>query len=94
LLQVVLSIIVALVALQVVLGTVAGIAYARDWERHEIAIANISEHIDRASNAQIGAQLYPKAQYHPWLATEVRGWVHEAERQRLSLFASPAPPSS
>ena len=92
-LPVVRSIIVALVALQVVLGTVEGIAYARSWERHEMAIANITENIDRASNAQIGAELYPNAQHFPWLAAEVRGWVHEAERQRLSLFSSKAPNS-
>lgn len=90
-LPVVRSMIVALVALQVVLGTVEGLAYARNWERHEIAIAHITENIDQASNAQIGTQLYPNAQYHPWLATEIRGWVHEAQRQRLSLFASEAP---
>jgi hypothetical protein len=87
------SIIVALVALQVVLGTVEGIAYARNWERHEVAIATISKHIDSASDAEIGAQLYPNAEYHPWLAAEVRAWVHEAERQGLSLFVSQAPPS-
>ena len=91
LLPVVRSIIVTLVALQVVLGTVEGLAYARGWERHEVAIANITENIDSASNAQIGAQLYPNAQYHPWLAAEVRDWVHEAERQRLSLFSSDVP---
>lgn len=87
------SIIVALVALQVVLGTVEGIAYARSWERHETAIANITENIDRASNVQIGAQLYPRAQYYPWYVSEIRGWVHEAQQQRLSLFSSEAPNS-
>jgi hypothetical protein len=92
-LPVVRPIIVALVALQVVLGTFEGIAYARNWQRHENAIANITENIDRASNAQIGAQLYPNAQYHPWLAAQVREWVHEAEQQRLSLFSSKAPGS-
>lgn len=86
-------VIVALVALQVVLGTVEGIAYARSWERDEIAIANITENFDRASNVQIGTQLYPRAEYYPWFVAEVRGWLHEAQRQRLSLFSSDAPNS-
>ena len=93
-LPVVQSIIVALIALQVVLGTIEGIAYARSWERHEIAIAKISENVDRASNAQIGAQLYPRAEYNPSSVVEIRRWVHEAQQQRLSLFASEAPNSS
>jgi hypothetical protein len=85
------SVVVALVALQVVLGTLEGLAYARNWERHEIAIVHVTENINGASNAQIGAQLYPRAEYYPWLAAEIRGLVHEAERQRLSLFSSELP---
>jgi hypothetical protein len=83
------AIIVGLVALQVVLGTIEGIAYARTWERHEIAIANITENIDRASNVQIGTEVYPGAEYFPWFVAEIRQWVHLAEDHHLSQFAEP-----
>jgi hypothetical protein len=81
------AIIVGLVALQVVVGTIEGIAYARTWERHEIAIANITENIDSASNVQIGAEVYPGAEYFPWFVAEIRQWVHLAEDHHLSQFA-------
>jgi hypothetical protein len=81
------AIIACLVALQVVLGTVEGIAYARSWERHEIAIAAINENIDKASDLQIGTQVYPGAEFYPWFAAEIRQWVHLAEDHHLSQFA-------
>ena len=81
------AIIACLVALQVVLGTIEGIAYARSWERHEIAVSAITENIDKASDVQIGTQVYPGAEYFPWFAAEIRQWVHLAEDHHLSEFA-------
>ena len=82
-----LAVIVGLVALQVVLGTIEGIAYARTWERHEIAIQAITGNIDKSTNVQIGAEVYPGAEYFPNFAAEVRQWVHLAETHHLSQFA-------
>ena len=82
------GVIVGLVALQVVLGTIEGIAYARTWERHEIAIQSITGNIGKASNVQIGTEVYPGVEYFPWFAAEVRQWVHLAEEHHLSQFAN------
>ena len=78
-----LAVLVCAISIQAIIGTTEGLASARSWHQHQVAAADVTVNIDKASDTLVENEVYVPVSF-------IRQEAQVARAHNLSLFATSA----